>query len=152
MSHVTMEQLLLSDTSPGSLAFDIVSHYLTQGAKQSALILTNDPLVLMQITRREWCQAIRSLEYRRLRAMDGAVIRKLSHELTKLQGIRFCSELTYDQIDPAISFSQGVYPTDIRLIYITPSFNRTSQEQVMKLVKKGTLVVSYSQTKGGHSL
>lgn len=147
MGRLYVERRELRGQEMGLLATDITHHLYTRQLKGVALIVVEEPFLLLRIARKRWLQLIQSVQRERARTLNAARIAELSLQIARMNNYEFLSKLPLQNAaDGAFFISPGDVPfvrTDCHTVYIGTQLSAESQIHAQQITTRKGLIVIY---------
>ena len=121
MSSHYVEQRSLSGNA--SLSWDIAHHLYTRQLKGKAIIIAEDPAVLLSSIRKQWLKLTRRAQRERASTLDGERISELTQQIAHMQNMKFTAGdpldqpqadvfiISPDQLTDLLPYSHTLYAT-----------------------------------------
>ena len=136
--------------SSGNVAMDIARHYYARILIGKAVIITDDPKVLLKALQRQWARLTRRLQAKRAETPSNRVVivMDLTFTITKMQCQRFTAESPRDHPCAHVFI---MHPTDLgsdlpkfATLYITCAVDSQALEAAMVSMPPNGTVMRYS--------
>lgn len=142
----TVVQRTVAEGRPGELAEDIMQHLYTRQHRGKVVIITQEPAVLLAMSRKYWLKQVRQVQRARARTLNASQIGALSRILIYMEQLKFVSRTPVDQPEADVFF---VRPTELNdlptchTIYVACVVNSLQLYELQKKLLENGLLVTY---------
>lgn len=140
----------LASQPTATIAADITRHLHARKHLGRALIITDNPLGLLCVVRKQWLKLARLIQKQRAATLNADKILRLTHAIAHMQRISFTTHTPRQQPDAHIFF---VTPNDISVIphncysvYVATRVDTDQLGNIIHQLPNATLIVDYLGT------
>lgn len=145
MSHIYIE---VRNLHGRSISHDIAQHLYTRQLKGTAVVITDEPFLLMRVVRKRWLMLIKAVQRERSRTLDQERIAELQREITIMQAMQFAKGLPIDSPGASIYFLSPaqideILPDCHTAYIVTPHHAAHFAHLIHDHIVEGGLIVQY---------
>jgi hypothetical protein len=130
-----------------SLARDLARQLSSKNMHYKAAIVSNNPVVLLAATKRQWMKLIRRTERERFSTLNAVRIAGLTKQIAWMQSMQFSAKPPEDLLEADVTFAAAEdfvrTPPVCQLIYVTYEFSNEKLYLLTSWMPKGGTVVIY---------
>lgn len=130
-----------------SISTDMMRHLHTRQYLGKALVITDQPTVMLSASRKQWLKLSRYIQKQRAATLDADKILKYTHAVTHMQHLRFSAKPPLDS-DADVYFLSAndavTIPTHCQTVYLASSIPETQVQTILAQLSSDTLLVDYT--------
>jgi hypothetical protein len=147
MNSIYIEERNLADI--GMLSHDIAHHLYVRQLQGRAVVIAEEPFLLLRVVRKQWLKLARLVQRERARTLDAVRIAELTRENQVMNEHQFVTASPIEVPNADVYFLSAaqideVLP-DCHTIYITCSLDAATVELLKDRLLKGGLLVLYKK-------
>lgn len=133
-----------------SMIADIMRHLHARQHLGKAAVLTDYPLVMLPVARKQWLKLARYIQKQRASTLNADKILKYTHTITRMQHMQFCDKSPLEKPNADIYFLDAkadlTLPAHCWSVYITADISLSAAQAVIEQLPPTTLLVDYTYT------
>lgn len=133
-----------------SIAADIARHIHSRQHLGKAVVICDQPVVMLSAARKQWLKLCRSIQKQRASTLNADKILKYTHTITKMQHMQFTSHSPLERPTADLYFMTleeiSQIPPRCITVYLLSKVDDTAGSQILEKVAHEALIVDY-----GHS-
>ena len=146
-----MHGLYIEHRSKGSspISEDLAKHLYTRALQGNAAIVTDNPLALLSVIRKQWLKIERHLRRERSSTLNASKILELTHQITRMQTIRFTAKPPKEEAGGDVQFATVedwiAWPPEANCmtLYVTTQITNEQLHLITGWMRESGVVVIY---------
>ena len=144
-----MNGLYIEHRAKGSstISEDLAKHLYTRALQGNAAVVTDNPVAMLSSVRKQWLKIERHLRRERSSTLNASKILELTHQITRMQTIRFTAKPPKDDPMGDVQFATiedwMAWPPECRTFYVTTSITSEQLHLVTSWMREDGVVVIY---------
>lgn len=130
-----------------TISEDLAKHLYTRALQGNAAVVTDNPVAMLSSVRKQWLKIERHLRRERSSTLNASKILELTHQITRMQTIRFTAKAPRDDPMGDVEFATledfVVWAPECRTLYVTCAVTSEQLHLVTGWMPKNGLVVVY---------
>lgn len=132
-----------------TISEDLAKHLYARTLQGNAAVVTDNPVAMLSSVRKQWLKIERHLRRERSSTLNANKILELTHQITRMQTIRFTARLPRDDPMGDVLFATIQdfvgWPPECRTLYVTCPVTNEQLHLVTSWMREGGLVVAYEE-------
>jgi hypothetical protein len=147
MNRIYVEERNLADV--GTLSHDIAHHLYVRQLQGSAVVIAEEPFLLLRVVRKQWLKLTKLVQRERARTLDAVRIAELTRETQVMNEHQFATASPVEAPNANVYFLSPTQVDEVlpscHTIYITCPLNADAMESLKSRLFKGGLLVLYKK-------
>ncbi len=139
-------------TTNDGLATELAKHLRARQHLGSAVVITDEPLKLLAVVRKQWFKLARGLQRERASTVNAQKILHLTYAVTRMHNLAFVAKNPEERPDADVFFvgKTGLrhIPPRCYSLYLTTTVTRSVLDQTISQLAPQSLIVDYAETIG----
>lgn len=131
------------------LSKDLACHIAEQCLKGKVAVITEHPITLMSVTRKQWLKLIRGIERARSSTLDHGQLERLSNDILYLKSVTFSARSPLKDPAANVCFATAdqylLAPPICQTLYVIESIEKHKRYMLTSWMPPQSLVVIYDE-------
>lgn len=147
MAKVYIEPRKVSGSGNESQAADIMRHLYTRQYLGKAVVVCDQPVVMLSAARKQWLKLSRSLQRQRASTLNADKILKFTHGIAHMQRLRFTAKTPLERPETDIFFLRPdnlhILPPQCFTVYATADITQAQGQECVGQLPADALIIDY---------